>query len=179
MSMKTQSSIFVLTAQPRAGKTTLAELVKAYGLAKIADISNQIHQQVFNHYKVPLSLRDDLKGSQKEIRKDYLGGQSFREACIAIGDFNGDRYQAEFVRAVHQMYPDERVLVPSLKNQFTLDYLASIVSVPLIVVGITRKGLPNVKDTRSPLKVDFTINNDGSKKYLFNQFKHIVESHYG
>lgn len=173
MYTSTPCKIFVLSAQPRAGKTTLATLVESYGLAKVADISHSIHQKVFHYYKVPLEARDALRGELKEQPSELLGGYSFRQACINMGDFYGDRYQAEMVRDVHFAHPDKHILIPSLKNQFTLDYLRRLVDVPVIVIKIVRPGLANIPDSRTPLVADYTINNNRSKKHLYNQFKWI------
>ncbi len=163
-----------LTGYPRVGKTTLCKQVEFNNSLRVVDTTNPIHHHVFVKYNITdKALQRRLLTNLKDLPHRLFAERTFREECILMGDFMGDRYWMDNVVFKFFENVDTPLLVSSVKNMAQIDYVIKKTNLSILdvhIAHITRPGFTKPDGSRKILPSTFTIENNGSSGDLHNKF---------
>lgn len=163
--------IVFLTGYPRTGKTTLVNLIKKAGLIRTVDVTTQIHQRVFARYGI-----DSPKEQQKLLTtlKDKIYWRfdtlTFRDECIRMGNFMGDKYWMENVIFRWFDNPQVPLLVSSVKNTAQIEYVRQITKASIYVCHLKKPDTMVSDNCRDIIPWHFEVVNDGNKNQMREAF---------
>ena len=166
--------IIFLTGYPQVGKTTLCELVKKHNSMRIVDVTSPIHHHVFAHYNITdPKLQFNLLTGMKDMPFWCFGDRTFRDECIRMGSFMGDRYWMDNVVFKFLEEPSVPLLASSVKNVWQIEYVAKRVNLPITdmkICSIHRPGYHKSDNCRETLPADFSLCNEGIPEELHQKF---------
>ena len=165
--------IIFLTGYPQVGKTTLCEQVKMNKSMRYVDVTHQIHYHVFTHYNI----------TDKKLQKDLLknkdkpfwcfSNRSFRQECIRMAEFMGDKYWMDNVVFRFFDQPYVPLLASSVKNIWQIDYVASRTNqsiLDMVICQINRPGYYISDNCREMLPPNIVLNNEGTPEEMHQEF---------
>lgn len=164
------SSIIFLTAYPRAGKTTLLNLVKEDGILRTVDVTNPIHHFVFNKYKIPKHQQEYFLSDGKDEINWKFPNLTFRKECINMGNFWGDKFWMDNVIFRFFDNPEIPLLASSVKNMTQVNYVKKNTNADIYICHVKNPNVKPIEDSREILNWNFSVDNISTKEDMIESF---------
>ena len=149
-------------------------MVEMHQSLRYVDSTNPIHHHVFAKYGInDFSLQRSFLTKLKDKPHFLFGERTFRDACIDMGNFMGDKYWMTNVIFRFFENPWKPLLVSSVKNYDQIEFVRQSCNLSIheiLIVQITRPGYATSDGCRVPLVPNFTVENSGSTNELYQTF---------
>lgn len=163
--------IVFVTGYPRTGKTTLIKHLRKDSKIRTVDVTNQIHQRVFARYNIESPKeKNKLLTTHKDKVYWRFDTLTFRDECIRMGNFMGDKYWMENV--IFRWFDDPLtpLVVSSVKNTAQIEYVRQTTKADIYVCHLKKPDTMESDNCRDIIPWHFQVVNDGSKSELINSF---------